>query len=229
MMSIKSYSFYYKLRTLLFIKEIWLFGSRAKNLARERSDIDLAIQCPQATEEEWQKVMEIIENNDTLLKIDCIRFDTLKDDRLRQEIETTKHVLFKRVENSYGWYETFLDLGEALDRFLEIINLDPKIYPYTVEATIKAFEYSFELYWKLLKKICLDEGLEVNSPRTTLQQSYALTLIHNEKAWLSMLEDRNLTSHTYQQPTANAIYEKCKFHIQTMTKDFAALKERFRL
>lgn len=68
------YQFIKYLKTLPFIDAIWLFGSRARCDNREKSDIDLAIICPDATDQDWQKILDIIEDADTLLKIDCIRF-----------------------------------------------------------------------------------------------------------------------------------------------------------
>ncbi|WP_410526187.1 nucleotidyltransferase domain-containing protein [Rickettsia endosymbiont of Urophora cardui] len=47
---IKSYLFMEKLESLPFIEEIWLFGSRARGDNNERSDIDLAIICPNITD-----------------------------------------------------------------------------------------------------------------------------------------------------------------------------------
>lgn len=74
-MDIKKYQFWEKLKNLSFVEEIWIFGSRARCDNQERSDIDLAIICPNATDDDWIKVMNIIEEADTLLKIDCLRFD----------------------------------------------------------------------------------------------------------------------------------------------------------
>ncbi|CAK6513210.1 nucleotidyltransferase domain-containing protein [Rickettsia helvetica] len=79
MNSIKEY-FFVNLTTLPFIEEIWLFGSRGRGDNTERSDIDIAILCPNTNEDDWQQVLEIIYDADTLLKIDCVRFDTLNDD-----------------------------------------------------------------------------------------------------------------------------------------------------
>ena len=70
-----NYPFLDKLKELPFIDEIWLFGSRARGDNREKSDIDLAIICPEATENDWTQVLEIIEDADTLLKVDCVRAD----------------------------------------------------------------------------------------------------------------------------------------------------------
>ena len=70
-----TYEFIARLKNLPFIEQIWLFGSRARGDHEERSDIDIAILCPQATATDWLKVNNIIATADTLLKIDCIRFD----------------------------------------------------------------------------------------------------------------------------------------------------------
>ncbi|KJW05242.1 nucleotidyltransferase domain-containing protein [Rickettsia argasii] len=76
---IQSYIFINKLKSLPFVNEIWLFGSRARGDNDEHSDIDIAIICPNITDQEWLEVMSIIENADTLLKIDCVRFELYKN------------------------------------------------------------------------------------------------------------------------------------------------------
>ena len=78
-MNIKNYRFYKDLINLSFIKEIWLFGSRARGDNQDRADLDLAILCHNATFEDWLKIRTIIDNADTLLKIDCVRLDELPD------------------------------------------------------------------------------------------------------------------------------------------------------
>jgi predicted nucleotidyltransferase len=91
------YRFLVKLAALPWVQAVWLFGSRARGDARERSDIDLAILCPSATAAEWQQVLDIIEDADTLLMIDAIRFDALTlDDPLRAVILRDRRVLVER-------------------------------------------------------------------------------------------------------------------------------------
>ncbi|WP_227780085.1 nucleotidyltransferase domain-containing protein [Rickettsia sp. Tenjiku01] len=53
-------------------------ASRARGDNDERSDIDIAIICPNITDQGWLEVMSIIKNADTLLKIDCVRFESTK-------------------------------------------------------------------------------------------------------------------------------------------------------
>ena len=38
---------------LPWVERIWLFGSRARGDHHARSDIDLTVECPQATTDEW--------------------------------------------------------------------------------------------------------------------------------------------------------------------------------
>lgn len=59
-MDVRDYTFLQKLEQLPFIEKIWLYGSRARGDSRDRSDIDLAIECPSATFLDWQKALDIL-------------------------------------------------------------------------------------------------------------------------------------------------------------------------
>lgn len=91
------YQFLDALKLLPFVEEIWLFGSRARGDHHPKSDLDLAILCPKATEKEWLQVLEIVDNADTLLKIDCLRF--AKDhisETLYKKILQEKKILYAK-------------------------------------------------------------------------------------------------------------------------------------
>jgi predicted nucleotidyltransferase len=98
-MEINKYLFLEKLKKLDFIESIWLFGSRARIDNSKKSDIDLAIVCPNATIKDWFKVITIIENADTLLKIDCIRIDDKLDKDLRKNINRDKKIIYEQIRN----------------------------------------------------------------------------------------------------------------------------------
>lgn len=83
---ITAYNFFAKLTALPFVEAVYLYGSRARGDASATSDIDLAIACIDADAVLWQEVIDIIEEADTLLKIDCVRLDTLHEGRLRTNI-----------------------------------------------------------------------------------------------------------------------------------------------
>ena len=74
-MDLKKYNFIEKIKNLNFVKEVWLFGSRARGDNEDKSDIDLAIVCKENTTDfDWNKIIDIIENRDTLLMVDFVRF-----------------------------------------------------------------------------------------------------------------------------------------------------------
>ena len=80
MKEIQNYHFFKSLQNLAFVRSIILYGSRAQGKAKERADIDLALLCPDASAQDWSKVMDIVgDKADTLLKIDCVRLDALPD------------------------------------------------------------------------------------------------------------------------------------------------------
>ncbi len=95
-----NYQFLNKLKILPFVEEIWLFGSRARGDNRERSDIDLAIICPEATDSDWARIGDIIEDADTLLKVDYIRFEKkMISNNLYDNILKDKRVIYVKKSN----------------------------------------------------------------------------------------------------------------------------------
>ena len=77
------------------------------------------------------------------------------------------------------------------------------------DATIQRFEFTFEVVWKTLKLFLERQGHECGGPRATFKKAFAEGLIPTaEEAdiWLRMLEDRNLTSHAYDQALAAGIH-----------------------
>jgi predicted nucleotidyltransferase len=97
------YRFIQRLKALSFVEGIYLYGSRAKGAHSFRSDIDLAIQCPSASRKDWLKILEIVDEADTLLEIDCVRLDELRDgDLLKQRILQQGKTLYRKEASSLG-------------------------------------------------------------------------------------------------------------------------------
>lgn len=75
----QKYLFIKQIKQLPFVNQVLLYGSRARGTNQSRSNIDLAIICPKATEQDWFKILDIVDEADTLLTIDCVRLDTIVD------------------------------------------------------------------------------------------------------------------------------------------------------
>lgn len=66
-------------------------------------------------------------------------------------------------------------------------------------GAIQAFEFCFELSWKVIKKILKAKGIETRSPRDAFREGAQTGIIKDPKKWFLFLEKRNLTSHTYDE------------------------------
>lgn len=80
------------------------------------------------------------------------------------------------------------------------------------DSIIQRFEFTFTVANAALKAFMQNEGVvfENSFPRTIFKQAFANKLIGNEKAWLNLIEDRNLTSHIYSESVANEIAQRIK-------------------
>ena len=63
-----------------------LFGSRARGDAGPRADVDLAVDAPGLAPREWLRLADMVDEADTLLKIDLVRLDEVPPE-LRARIE----------------------------------------------------------------------------------------------------------------------------------------------
>jgi len=84
---------------------------------------------------------------------------------------------------------------------------------------IQFFEMSFELAWKVLKDYLESEGFEVKSPKATLKQAFQSEIIDNGHIWMDALDDRNLTTHTYDEEVALELEYKIKKDYFQILKD----------
>ena len=92
---------------------------------------------------------------------------------------------------------------------------------------IQLFEMTFELAWKLLKDYLEAQGFQIKSPREAIKQAFQSNLIFDGHSWIDALEDRNLTSHTYNEQTAVAVEGKIRERyyplLEELTRTFKGL------
>jgi len=102
------------------------------------------------------------------------------------------------------------DLSHALTRLKEALQEDASKSTIIIDGVIQRFEFTFELAWKLMKFILNYQGIEALTPRSVIKEAFKAKLIQEGKEWIDMLEDRNKTSHIYDEKEAQRIYEKIK-------------------
>lgn len=106
--------------------------------------------------------------------------------------------------------ELLIDYQSSLERLTETLDEDILKNPIALDALIQRFEFTFEIAWKLMRAILLYRGKEVNTPRMAIKESFKEKFFEDGDGWIKMLEDRNLTSHTYKKDLAEEIYKRIK-------------------
>jgi nucleotidyltransferase substrate binding protein (TIGR01987 family) len=101
------------------------------------------------------------------------------------------------------------NLAKAHGRLREFSAL-PVVTDRDKAGIIQAFEFTFERFWKTFQKAAPEAGLGADSPRQALQAGVRMGYIpiEHEGVWARMLADRNLTSHTYWDDLADAVYAR---------------------
>lgn len=95
---------------------------------------------------------------------------------------------------------------KATDRLREALKKEKD--EFIKDSAIKRFEICYELCWKLIKAYLENEGIDCISPRDCFRKAFSQKIIKYEKQWLGMIEDRNATSHLYNEDVAEEIYSR---------------------
>ncbi len=85
-------------------------------------------------------------------------------------------------------------------------------------GTIQAFEYCFELTWKLMKRLLEERGRIANSPRETFRMAGLEGFIRDPELWFDFLKKRNLTVHSYQEEEAENVLATCEIFSQEVKR-----------
>ncbi|TDK45381.1 nucleotidyltransferase substrate binding protein [Algoriphagus formosus] len=100
------------------------------------------------------------------------------------------------------WKQRFSNFSKVighLDKALQIPNPDLV----QKAGIIQFFEMSFELAWNMVKDYLEEQGfVDIRSPRGALKKAFEVNLIENGHDWMDLLQDRNLTAHTYDEQKA---------------------------
>jgi nucleotidyltransferase substrate binding protein (TIGR01987 family) len=106
------------------------------------------------------------------------------------------------------WIQRFNNFIKALSQLEEAVRL-ARQRPLTKleeQGLIQTFEFTHELAWKTLKDFLDSRGVQdLYGSKDVTRTAFQTGLIVNGEAWMSMIQSRNLTSHTYDEATAAQI------------------------
>jgi nucleotidyltransferase substrate binding protein (TIGR01987 family) len=98
-------------------------------------------------------------------------------------------------------------LQKAIESLTEVIA-QPKD-EFIRDATIQRFEYTYELSWKMIKRHLVWAGFSDVPPtvKDLFREAAKIGLISDAEKWFDYHQARNETSHTYDEDTAEEVYQ----------------------
>lgn len=112
------------------------------------------------------------------------------------------------MKQDIRWQQRFYNYNRALAELGEAVELSQtrKLTKLESQGLIQAFEYTHELAWKTLKDFIEERGnSQIFGSKDATREAFSLGLISQGEVWMSMVNSRNQTSHTYDESTAQQI------------------------
>jgi len=106
------------------------------------------------------------------------------------------------------WQQRFANYKRALIQLKNAVELS-KQRPLSLlenQGVIHAFEFTHELAWNVLKDYLEDQGYQnIKGSKDTTREAFKVELIADGEQWMAMIQSRNLSSHTYDEQTAEQL------------------------
>ena len=130
------------------------------------------------------------------------------------------------------WIQRARSFGKAFSRLKAAVELaaQRQLSELEQQGLIQGFEYTHELAWKTLKDFIEAQGVQnLYGSRDTTREAFNRGLVENGEVWMDMIDKRNLTSHTYDEATADqvadAILNTYFVEFETLLTRLAQLKQ----
>jgi len=96
------------------------------------------------------------------------------------------------------------------------------------DAAIQRFEYTFEAVWKAGQEFLrTQEGIDVGSPKGVMRGLFQTGYLNERQTelGLKMVDDRNLTSHTYSEGLSEHIFRELPQYATLMQSCLSVIKK----
>jgi nucleotidyltransferase substrate binding protein (TIGR01987 family) len=114
------------------------------------------------------------------------------------------------AEQDIRWEQRFNNYKKALTKLGEAVQLDKEraLSELERQGIIQAFEYTHELAWKVMQDFFIYQGnTQIRGSKDATRQAFSVDLIADGDNWMKMINNRNLTSHTYNEEVSEEIYK----------------------
>lgn len=133
-------------------------------------------------------------------------------------------------ENDIRWKQRFENYKKALKQLQEAVVLHNKKTLSNIERQgfIKAFEFTHELAWKVMKDYFQYQGNNlIMGSRDATRESFQTRMIIDGEGWMDMIKTRNSAVHTYDETIVDEIILKILNTYFKLFIDFEKVMDRF--
>lgn len=113
------------------------------------------------------------------------------------------------MENDIRWIQRFENFKTAFAALTEAVELSNarELSKLEKQGLIQSFEFTHEIAWNVLKDYLQWKGIfGIVGSKDSTREAFKNELISAGDVWMEMITARNLTSHTYNQSIAEAVY-----------------------
>ncbi len=128
-------------------------------------------------------------------------------------------------------HRSYKQAADALMRLEEVFRFTSAEPTLLRDATIQRFEFSYELMWKLFRKVHIVRGVPRENVRRAFEciaEAGAAGWLKDRALWEQMIQDRNYTSHEYDESAADGVADRTKtMYLPEMKRTLSYIKEHF--
>lgn len=113
-------------------------------------------------------------------------------------------------EKDIRWLQRLDNYKKALDNLLDAVDLaaERSLSKLEKQGLIQSFEFTYELCWSTLKDFYQLQGeTSIQGSRDAFRMAFSRGLIEDGDIFMEMIASRQLTSHTYNEQTADDIFQ----------------------
>ncbi len=126
-------------------------------------------------------------------------------------------------EKDIRWKQRFSNYKKTLANLNSAVELSQKrkLSELEKQGLFQSFEFTHELAWKVMKDFLEYNGISgIIGSRDAVRQAFSNGLVSNAEIWMESISDRNLSSHTYDEKTADELAEKICSKYVSVFNDF---------
>jgi len=117
------------------------------------------------------------------------------------------------VEEDIRWKQRFQNYKKALITIKNAVEITKsrELSDLEKQGLIQGFEFTFELAWNVMKDYLEEQGItDIVGSKNAVRQAFSKGLVEDGDIWIEMINARNISSHTYDEETAEKLFEKIK-------------------